>query len=201
MVAIYKFGYIRPFCGCTVLGGTVNMKKPFARIVALILVLSFLASGVAALADYGAILNKNGKIYADAKMSKSLGTIPKYISVGVKSVKSGKAKINFRGYTVYVRSKYLSRPWIDFQKKRRKQGIDHLEDCLRYVKRSCYVYDYPSTSAKKLARVKKGRILTGFKEKGGWSIVMDSSETYYGYIKTSNLEGIGGGDGVHYPLG
>jgi len=49
--------------------------------------------------------------------------------------------------------------------------------------------------------VKKGRILTGFKEKGGWSIVMDSSEKYYGYIKTSNLEGISGGDGTHYLLG
>ena len=176
------------------------MKKPFARIAALILVLTFLSSGVAALADYGAILNKNAKIYADAKMNKSLGTIPKYTSVGVKSVKSGKAKINFRGYTVYVRSKYLSRPWITFQKKRKKQGIDHLEDCLRYVKRSCYVYDYPSTSAKKIGRVEKGKILTGFKESGGWSIVLDYSETYYGYIKTSNLIGISGGDETYYEL-
>jgi len=183
-----------------VLRGTINMKKPFARIAALILVLTFLSSGVAALADYGAILNKNAKIYADAKMNKSLGTIPKYTSVGVRSVKSGKAKINFRGYTVYVRSKYLSRPWITFQKKRKKQGIDHLEDCLRYVKRSCYVYDYPSTSAKKIGRAKKGKILTGFKESGGWSIVLDYSETYYGYIKTSNLIGISGGDETYYEL-
>ena len=65
---------------------------------------------------------------------------------------------------------------------------------MRYVKRSCYVYDYPSTSARKLARVMKGRLLTGFKEKGSWSIVMNSLEKHYGYIKTSNLEGYGGGD-------
>lgn len=172
------------------------MKK-----TALLLAILFALSTVTALADYGVILKKDTKIYADAKMRYSLGTIPKYISVVVKSVESGRAKINFRGYTVYMKSKYLSRPWIDFQKKRKKQGIDHLEDCLRYVKRSCYVYDYPSTSAKKLGRVKKGKVLTGFKEKGGWSIVMDSSEKYYGYIKTSNLEGIGGGDGTHFPLG
>lgn len=30
--------------------------------------------------------------------------------------------------------------------------------------------------------------------------LMDKTEKYYGYIKTSNLEGIGGGDGTHYPL-
>lgn len=171
------------------------------RRIAFLLVVLIALSTATALADYGAILKKNAKIYSDAKMKNSLGTIPKYISVVVKSVKSGRAKINFRGYTVYIKSKYLSRPWITFQRKRKKQGIDHLEDCLRYVKKSCYVYDYPSTGAKKLKRVKKGRILTGFKEKGGWSIVMDSSEKYYGYIKTSNLEGISGGDGTHYPLG
>ena len=171
------------------------------RRIAFLLVVLIALSTATALADYGAILKKNAKIYSDAKMKNSLGTIPKYISVVVKSVKSGRAKINFRGYTVYIKSKYLSRPWITFQRKRKKQGIDHLDDCLRYVKKSCYVYDYPSTGAKKLKRVKKGRILTGFKEKGGWSIVMDSSEKYYGYIKTSNLEGISGGDGTHYPLG
>ena len=171
------------------------------RKIAFILLFLIIFSTASALADYGAILKKDARIYSDAKMKNSLGTIPKYISVVVKGVKSGRAKINFRGYTVYMKSKYLSRPWIDFQKKRKKQGIDHLEDCLRYVKKSCYVYDYPSTGAKKLARVKKGRILTGFKEKGGWSIVMDKTEKYYGYIKTSNLEGIGGGDGTHYPLG
>lgn len=171
------------------------------RRIAFLLVVLIALSTATALADYGAILKKNAKIYSDAKMKNSLGTIPKYISVVVKSVKSERAKINFRGYTVYIKSKYLSRPWITFQRKRKKQGIDHLEDCLRYVKKSCYVYDYPSTGAKKLKRVKKGRILTGFKEKGGWSIVMDSSEKYYGYIKTSNLEGISGGDGTHYPLG
>ena len=170
------------------------------RKIALLLVLLIAISTITAQADYGAILKKNAKIYTDAKMKNSLGTIPKYIAVVVKSVKSGRAKINFRGYTVYMKSKYLSRPWIDLQKKREKQGINHTEDCLRYVKKSCYVYDYPSTGAKKLKRVKKGRILTGFKEKGGWSIVMDKTEKYYGYIKTSNLEGISGGDGTHYPL-
>ena len=173
------------------------MKKK----IALMLVVLIALSSVTALAEYGAILKKDARIYADAKMKNALGTIPKYIAVIVKSVKSGRAKINFRGYTVYMESKHLSRPWIDFQKKRKKQGIDHLEDCLRYVKKRCYVYDYPSTSAKKLKRVKRGRVLTGFKEKGGWSIVMDKTEKYYGYIKTSNLEGISGGDGGHYPLG
>jgi len=173
------------------------MKKK----IALLLIVLIVLFSVTALADYGAILNKDARIYADAKMKNALGTIPKYIAVVVKSVKSGSAKIDFRGNAVYMRRKYLSRPWIDFQKKRKKQGIDHLEDCLRYVKRSCYVYDYPSTSAKKLKRVRRGRVLTGFKEKGGWSIVMDKTEKYYGYIKTSNLEGIGGGDGQHYPLG
>ena len=173
------------------------MKKK----IALLLVVLIVLSTVTALADYGAILKKDAKIYTDAKMKNSLGTIPKYIAVVVKSVKSGRAKINFRGYTVFMKSKYLSRPWIDFQKKRLKQGIEHTEDCLRYVKKSCYVYDYPSTGAKKLARVNKGKVLTGFKEKGGWSIVMDRTDTYYGYIKTSNLEGISGGDGTHYPLG
>ncbi len=175
----------------------IVMKKK----IALMLVVLIALSSVTALADYGAILKKDARIYADAKMKNALGTIPKYIAVIVKSVKSGRAKINFRGYTVYMKSKHLSRPWIDFQKKRKKQGIDHLEDCLRYVKKRCYVYDYPSTSAKKLKRVKRGRVLTGFKEKGGWSIVMDKTEKYYGYIKTSNLEGISGGDGGHYPLG
>ena len=172
------------------------MKKKLA----LLLVLLIALSSATALADYGAILKKNARIYTNAKMKTSLGKIPKYISVIVKSVKSGKAKINYRGKTVYIKGKYLSRPWIDFQEKRKKQGIDHLEDCLRYVKKTCYVYDYPSTGAKKLKKVKKGRVLTGFREKGGWSIVMDSSEKYYGYIKTSNLEGISGGDGGHYPL-
>ena len=170
------------------------------RKIAFILVILIVFSTASALADYGAILKKNAKIYTDAKMRNSLGTLPKYLAVIVKSNKSGKAKINFRGYTVYIRSKYLQRPWIDLQKKREKQGIEHTEDCLRYVKKSCYVYDYPSTGAKKLARVNKGKVLTGFKEKGGWSIVMDRTDTYYGYIKTSNLEGISGGDGSHYPL-
>ena len=174
----------------------IVMKKKLA----LLLVLLIALSSATALADYGAILKKNARIYTNAKMKTSLGKIPKYISVIVKSVKSGKAKINYRGKTVYIKGKYLSRPWIDFQEKRKKQGIDHLEDCLRYVKKTCYVYDYPSTGAKKLKKVKKGRVLTGFREKGGWSIVMDSSEKYYGYIKTSNLEGISGGDGGHYPL-
>ncbi len=173
------------------------MKKQ----VSLLLVVLIALSSATALADYGAVLKKDTRIYADAKMKNALGTIPKYLAVVVKSVRSGRAKVNLRGYTVYMKRQSLSRPWIDFQKKRRKQGIDHLEDCLRYVKKSCYVYDYPGTGAKKLAKVKRGRVLTGFKEKNGWSIVMDQTEKYYGYIKTSNLEGISGGDGTHYPLG
>ena len=173
------------------------MKKMLAFLLAFLFSLSF----VGGIADFGAILNKGARIYANASMEIALGTIPKYASVAVKSIKSGKAKISLRGYTVYVRSECLSRPWIDFQERRKKQGIDHLEDCLRYVKKSCYVFDYPSTNAKKLKKVKKGWILTGFKEAGGWSVVMDSTDTFYGYIKTSNLEGISGGDGTHYPLG
>ena len=75
------------------------MKK---KIVFLLVVLIALST-VTAMADYGAILKKDAKIYSDARMKNSLGTIPKYISVVVKSVKSGKAKINFRGCTVYMR--------------------------------------------------------------------------------------------------
>ena len=174
----------------------VRMKK----LISVALVVLFALSSASALADYGAVLKKDAAIYMDAKMKVSLGRIPRYTSVVVKSSNSGKAKIVVRGYTAFIRSKYLSRPWIDFQRKRAKQGIEHLEDCLRYVKKACYVYDYPGKGAKKLKKIKKGRVLTGFMEKGGWSIVMDSSEKYYGYIKTSNLEGISGGDGTHYRL-
>ena len=170
------------------------------KMVALILALMIIISTATAFADYGAILKQDASIYSDSGMRTSLGTLPKHIAVIVKSVESGKAKISFRGYIVYIRSKYLQRPWLDFQKERKKQGIEHLEDCLRYIKKTCYVYDYPSAKAKKLKKLKKGTILTGFKENGGWSIVMDKSETYYGYIMTSKLEGISGGDGSHYKL-
>ena len=170
------------------------------KVLAVILVFLFLFASVGALADYGAILKKNARVYADSGLRTPVGTLPRYLAVKVKSVKSGKAKISVRGSTVYVRSRYLQRPWIDFLKERRKQGIDHLEDCIRYVRKTCYVYDYPNTKAKKLKRVKKGTELTGFMEKNGWSIVMDPSEKFYGYILTSKLEGVSGGDGTHYRL-
>ena len=60
------------------------------RRIAFLLVVLIALSTATALADYGAILKKNAKIYSDAKMKNSLGTIPKYISVVVKSVKSGR---------------------------------------------------------------------------------------------------------------
>ena len=57
------------------------MKKKLA----LLLVLLIALSSATALADYGAILKKNARIYTNAKMKTSLGKIPKYISVIVKS--------------------------------------------------------------------------------------------------------------------
>jgi len=60
------------------------------RRIAFLLVVLIALSTATALADYGAILKKNAKIYSDEKMKNSLGTIPKYISVVVKSVKSGR---------------------------------------------------------------------------------------------------------------
>ena len=173
------------------------MKK---RAFSLLLICLLICSAFSALADYGAILKSDAKVYRDPKLRSSVGTLQKYQAVVVLSMQSGKAKITARGKTVYIHNRYLGRPWIDFQKKRKKQGIDHLEDCLRYVKKTCYVYDYPGTKAKKLKKVRKGTVLIGFGESGGWSIVMDKTETYYGYIKTSKLEGISGGDGSHYKL-
>lgn len=172
------------------------MKKKLAFALICLLLLS----SVTALADYGAIMRKNTNAYANSKLSTPVGTIPKYAAVVVKSVKSGKAKVSFRGYTVYVKSNSLQRPFDDYTYKEVVVEGGNTEDTIRYVKKTCYVYDYPSTKAHKLKKVKKGTILSGFMEKGGWSIVLDRSNTYYGYVKTSNLLGLSGGDNSFYKL-
>ena len=164
------------------------------------LAILFSISSVSALAEYGAVLMENAVAYTEADLSGTEVVMPGFTAVVVKSEKSGKTEILFGGDTLYIDSESLGKPWEDFQEKRSKEGIEHTEDCIRYVKETCTVYDFPSTEAHSLKQVKEGTELTGFMEKDGWSIVMDESETYYGYIQTSFLEGVSGGDGSHYEL-
>ena len=170
------------------------------KTVALALILLMLLSSVSALADYGAIMKEKTTGYADKSMRTQVCTIPQYASVTVKSDNSSAAKVVFRGQTIYVRRENLLRAWAACLKARKKLGIDHTEDCNRIVMKSCWVYDCPSTSGRKIKKLRKGLVLTGFMEKNGWSILMDYSDTYYGYAKTSNLMGLSGGDGTLFKL-
>lgn len=172
------------------------MKKTIVLAMALLLLLSCMS----ALADYGAIMKEKTTGYADKSLRTQLCTIPQYASVVVKSDKSSAAKVVFRGQNVYVKRENLLRAWDACQKARKKQGIDHVEDCNRIIMKSCWVYDCPSTNGKKIKKLRKGLVLTGFMEKNGWSILMDYSDTYYGYVKTSNLMGLSGGDGTLFKL-
>lgn len=167
---------------------------------AILLAILFCIATASALAEYGAIIREDATAYTESDLSGTEIALPRFTAVVVKSEESGRAEILFGGDTLYIDSGSLSQPWVDFQEKRSKQGIEHTEDCIRYVKETCTVYDYPSAEAHSLKQVKEGTVLTGFMEQGGWSIVMDESETYYGYIETSCLEGISGGDGSHYEL-
>ena len=165
----------------------------------MVLAVSLALASVGALAEYGAVMKQNAAVYDSADMRAAIGTLPKYTAVVVKSVRSGKAQLSVNGKTVWVRSESLAKPWKTLLAKRLKASIEHTEDMIRLVKRDCCIYTYPSVKAPRV-RVKKGTILTGSIEKKGWSMVLDNNEVYYGYIKTSNIEGVSGGDGTRFAL-
>ena len=178
----------------------LTRRIPMLLTATLILTLLSLFASAGALAEYGAVIRRDANMYLDSGMRTPIGQLPKHTAVVVKAVKSGKAMLFFRNSIVYVYKKDLWRPWEAYVNRVVVREGGNLEDTNRYVTKTCYIYDYPSTGAFKLRKVKKGTMLSGFKEFGGWSIVMDRNNTYYGYVKTSNLEGVSGGDGTHYPL-
>ena len=170
------------------------------KFLLILLILSLALSATAAFADYGAVLNRNARICTGADLKTKAGKLPKYTAVTVKSVKSGISEISWNGLTGWTRSKYLESPWETLVKALKEHGEETTERTPRYVRKTCYMYDYPSTKANRLEKVKKGTVLIGCGERNGWSIVTDDKESFYGYIKTSNLDGLSGGDGSRFHL-
>lgn len=149
------------------------MKKKW---ISMLLICLIAFSSVSALADWGAIVKKNAKVYRDAGLKRCTGALPKYTSVAVLATQGNKAMIKSRGTTLYIRKSALRWPWSDAE-------IWHSS-----VKKNCYVYDYPSRNARKLAKVKKGATVIEVCSYGGWTMVKNPNNAYYGYIRSSNLE-------------
>ena len=171
------------------------MKKWLVCALALMLALS----GLQALADRGAVLKRDSAVYGDAAMTRPLAVWPEYAAVVVKDVRDGRAELSWGGRSVWTSGKNLAWPWQTVLKKLADSSIETTEDTGRYVKRNCRVYNYPDTRAAS-RRIRKGTILCGCGEKDGWSLVMDLENVYYGYVRTSNLDGLSFGDGSRFAL-
>jgi len=155
-----------------------------SRIIALLLAALLAAAAIPALADYGAVAAKSTRLYAFSNRTGAVGTLPKYTAVVVRSKRSGTACIRYGGKTYYVAAKALTDPWKTTVSKLHAKGIDDLWDLNRYTRKSCYVYDYPSTHANR-RKIKKNVDMDACWVKNGWTLVVRNG--YFGYIKSKYL--------------
>lgn len=150
------------------------MKKTLVAVTALALLLTLLCGQ--ALAVTGDITTKPVKAYADAEMTKYIGTIPAYTSLLVRSYDTF-ADVYLEGKLCYINASALLRK-------------DIASDYLATLKKGTKVYQNASTEAnyKKLAKSTDVK-LCGFN--GGWALVRSTgSKGVYAFVKLTKLTNI-----------
>ena len=149
------------------------MSRRVSRIlrVALIVALAALLAGTSALADSIAVrLNTTTKIYQSASSSARYIKAPKNLKLTLKAYSDGWGKISYKGYTGYVRLKYL----------------DRVNPVKAYVTVGANVYRHADGSDK-LGSVSAGAVVYVVGVDGSYVRIVNKSGTQKGYIKASVL--------------
>ena len=147
------------------------------RIIALVMIMMFVVSGFAALADYCRVVNSSMPVYSSRSLSRKIGTVPKWMIAVVKSTSSGVAKLKVNGKTCYAKASYLANAY----------DVSHFElygTCR--TARKCKIYSYPSTKSK-CVTVKKGVTIETVLEYGNWILCRSMNGKIMGYIQNKNV--------------
>ena len=140
---------------------------------ALIVALAALLVGTSALADSVSVkLNAAAKVYQSASSSARYIKAPKGLKVTLKAYAGGWGRISYKGYTGYVKLKYL----------------DRVKPLKAYAAKSAAVYK-DAGGSRKLTTIPAGTLVYAIGVDGSYVRVMDKSGTRKGYIKADALSG------------
>lgn len=140
---------------------------------ALIVALAALIVGTSALADSVSVkLNAAAKVYQSASSSARYIKAPKGLKVTLKAYAGGWGRISYKGYTGYVKLKYL----------------DRVKPLKAYAAKSAAVYK-DAGGSRKLTTIPAGTLVYAIGVDGSYVRVMDKSGTRKGYIKADALSG------------
>ena len=148
------------------------MSRRIPRMLcALIVAVALLLASVSALADSLEVkLNTATKVFQKASSSARSVKVPKGLRVKLEACAEGWGKITYKGYTAYVKLKYLDR-------------VDPLK---AYVTESTSIYQDASGS-KRLCKVSQGTVVYVVGVDGSYVRVQNDAGTETGYIKPSKL--------------
>ena len=140
---------------------------------ALIVALAVLLAGTSALADSVAVkLNASAKVYQSASGSAHYIKAPKGLKVTLKAYAGGWGRISYKGYTGYIKLKYL----------------DRVKPLKAYAAKSAVVYK-DAGGSRKLTTIPAGTVVYAVGVDGSYVRVIDKSGTRKGYIKADALSG------------
>ena len=152
------------------------MKKPFLRVITLILTVTLLFSGISALASSDLVVKK-AKLYSSSSLSKSIGTIPAWTSITVTSHTSSSVyKVKYKGKIGYVRTSCLVPETLTYTGS-------------KTLRKGTHVYQRPTTSSASVKAPKTMYVLI-IGTKGSWTLARTDDPDYdaiYFFVKTSKL--------------
>ncbi len=149
------------------------MKKLFAAVLAVALILSLCAS---ALAYTGDVTVKDVKAYSDKEGKEYVGTIPAYTTVLVSGTKYGVAQIYVKGKVLYVKASGLLNG-----RGKAEYGAG--------LKAGTRVYQRATTSATDFT-LDSNTLVYVYTVENGWALVRTTNKGIYGFVPTSKLIGV-----------
>ena len=152
------------------------MKKTLLRVITLVLTVTFLFSGISALASSDLVVKK-AKLYSSSSLSKSIGTIPAWTSITVTSHTSSSVyKVKYKGKTGYVRTSCLVPETLTYTGS-------------KTLRKGTRVYQRPTTSSASIKAPKTMYVLI-IGTKGSWTLARTDDPDYdaiYIFVKTDKL--------------
>ena len=154
--------------------GEIHMKKTMIAILAVALILTMLCGQ--ALAASGDITTKSVKAYADAAMTKYVGTIPAYTALVVRSHDTF-ADVYVNGKIVYISDSALL-------------NKDASSKYVATLNKGTKVYQRATTSANDYTLQDSGTVKV-CKVSGDWALVQSTgSKGLYAFVKVNKLTNI-----------
>ena len=163
-----------------------NKSCKLKRIAALLLMLLMLLPTTPALAEsYSAAVTDDVAAYADAALSRKVGTLERYTVVTVTGVQGQIARIRYSGYTMYTKLSALVAV-KDFATP-------------ASVREASRVYEGPDASSRSLA-LKQGTSVYILATSGDWAMIEKDGNVGYAFRSCLQTAGSGSADGDSDPF-